>query len=61
MTLNATNLDARGMRDPSKCAGLLGELSKLCVNVTAVQENHFNCAENLSGAGGRLCSLFSIR
>ena len=29
--------------DPSKCARLLGELSNLCVNVTAVQENHFAC------------------
>ena len=37
MTLNVASLNAWGLRDPSKCACLLGELSNLCVNVAAVQ------------------------
>ena len=44
MALNLATLNARGLRDPSKCTRLLGELSNLRVNVTAVQETHFNCA-----------------
>ena len=42
--LNLATLKARGLRGPSKCAHLLGELSNLSVNVTAVQETHFTCA-----------------
>ena len=44
MALNLATLNARELRDPSKCACLLGELSNLRVNVTAVQETHFTCA-----------------
>ena len=36
----------RGLRNPSKCTHLLGELSNLCVNVAAVQETRFTCAED---------------
>ena len=43
MALNVASLNARGLRDASKCAHLLAELSNLCVNVTAVQETHFVC------------------
>ena len=43
MTLNVASLNMRGLRDPSKCAHLLGELSNICVNVAAVQETHFTC------------------
>ena len=43
MSLNVASLNARGLRDASKCAHLLAELSNLCVNVTAVQETHFTC------------------
>ena len=44
MALNLATLNARGRRDPNKCARLLGELSNLRVNVAAVQETHFTCA-----------------
>ena len=43
MALNVASLNARGLRDASKCAHLLAELSNLCVNVAAVQETHFAC------------------
>ena len=43
MALNVATLNARGLRDASKCAHLLAELSTLRVNVTAVQETHFTC------------------
>ena len=43
MALNLASLNVRGLRDPSKCARLLGELKKLCVDVAAVQETHFTC------------------
>ena len=43
MALNLATLNVRGLRDPSKCAHLLGELKKLCVDVAAVQETHFTC------------------
>ena len=33
----------RGLRDSSKCTHLLGELMKLGVDVTAVQETHLTC------------------
>ena len=46
MTLNFASLNLRGLRDPSKCAHVLGELLNLCVNVAAVQETHFICAED---------------
>ena len=44
MTLNIASLNVRGLRDRSKCARLLGELSNIWVNVAAVQETHFTCA-----------------
>ena len=43
MTLNIATLNARGLRDPSKCAWLLGKLLNLRVHVAAVQETHFTC------------------
>ena len=43
MALNVASLNARGLRDASKCAHLLAELSNLCVHVAAVQETHFTC------------------
>ena len=43
MTPNVASLNARGLRDPSKCACLLGELSNPCMDVAAVQENRFTC------------------
>ena len=43
MALNVASLNARGLRDESKCAHLLAELSNLCVSVAAVQETHFTC------------------
>ena len=46
MTLNVASLNMRGLRDPSKCAHLLGELSNFCVDIAAVQETHFTCAED---------------
>ena len=46
MTLNVASLNVRGLRDPSKCACLLSELSNLWVDVTAVQETHFTCTED---------------
>ena len=42
MALNLANLNARGLRDPSKCAHILGELSNR-VDVAVVQETHFTC------------------
>ena len=46
MSLNVATLNARGLRDSSKCARLLRELSNLSVGVGAVQETHFTCAVN---------------
>ena len=43
MTLNLATLNVKGLRDSSKCARLLGELSNLVVDVAAVQETHFTC------------------
>ena len=43
MSLNAVSLNARGLRDASKCAHLIAELSNLGVEVAAVQETHFTC------------------
>ena len=43
MALNVASLNARGLRDASKCAHLLSDLLNLCVDVTAVQETHFIC------------------
>ena len=43
MSLNIATLNVRGLRDPSKCTRLLGELKNLGVDVTAVQETHFTC------------------
>ena len=36
-------MNAWGLKDPSKCVHLLGELSIISVDVTAVQEIHFIC------------------
>ena len=44
MILNVASLSARGLRGPSKCSCLLGELPNHCVNVAAVQETHFTYA-----------------
>ena len=43
MALNIASLNARGLRDASRCAHLLSDLSNLYVNVAAVQETHFIC------------------
>ena len=43
MALNLTMLNVRKLRDPSKCARLLGEFKNLRVDVAAVQETHFIC------------------
>ena len=43
MALNLATLNVRGLRDSSKCARLLGELSNLRENVAAVQETYFLC------------------
>ena len=43
MTLNLATLNARRLRDPSKCVRLLGELLKLRIYVVSVQETHFTC------------------
>ena len=43
MTLNLATFNVRGLRDSSKCTGLLGELKNLCGDVAAVQETHFTC------------------
>ena len=47
--LNIATLNVRGQRDPSKCTHFLGELKKLGVDVTAVQETRF-----ISGADCRV-------
>ena len=36
--LNVTSLNMSGLKNPSKCTRLLGELSKLSVNVTVVHK-----------------------
>ena len=38
MAINLATLNVRGLRDPSKCTRLLGELKNLCVDVAAVQK-----------------------
>ena len=43
MALNVASLNVRGLRDASKCAHLLSDLSSLCVDVATVQETHFIC------------------
>ena len=43
MVLNLATLNVRGLRDPSKCTRLLGELKNIGVDVAAVQETHFTC------------------
>ena len=43
MALNVASLNARGLRDASKCADLLSDLSNIWVVVAAVQETHFIC------------------
>ena len=43
MSLNLATLNARGLRDPSKCARLLAELSNLSVDITAVQVKRVSC------------------
>ena len=44
MALNLATLKVRGLRDSSKCARLLAELTNLSLNIAAVQETHFICA-----------------
>ena len=44
ISLNLATLNARGLRDPSKCVHLLVELSNLSVNVASVQETRFTYA-----------------
>ena len=61
MALNLATLNARRLRDPSKFARLLGELSNLRVNVSAVHENHFTFATCLIGWGCRLYRLLLCR
>ena len=46
MTLNIASCNMRGLRDPSKCAHLLCELSNISVDVVAVQETHFICTKD---------------
>ena len=41
MALNVATLNVRGLKDASKCAHMLAELSNLYLNVAAVQETHF--------------------
>ena len=69
MALNLVNLNVRGLRDPSRCSRLLGELPNLGMNVAAVQETHFICAADfrpLMGdfvvfpAFGSLCGLGTL-
>ena len=43
MALSVASLNARGLRDASKCAHLLAELSNLWVDVAAVQKTQFTC------------------
>ena len=43
MALNVASLNARGLRDASKCAHLLSDLLNLCMDIAAVQETHFIC------------------
>ena len=43
MALDLAMLNARGLRDPSKCSSLLVELSKFNLNAATVQETHFTC------------------
>ena len=44
MTLNVASVNMRALRDPSKYARLLGELSNLCVVVVTGQKTNFICA-----------------
>ena len=60
MTLHVTSLNARGLRDPSKCARLLGELSNMCVCFFSARDP-LNLRRWLLGAGGWLCGLFGIQ
>ena len=46
MAQNLATLNARGLRDPSKCSYLIDKLSNFRVDVPAVQETHFTCAAN---------------
>ena len=43
MVPNLATLNARGLRGPSKCACLLGELSNFSVDVAVEQETRFTC------------------
>ena len=46
MAVILANLNVRGLRDPNKCTRLLGELSNIGVDVTAMQETRFTCVED---------------
>ena len=50
-------LNVRGLKDSSKCVRLLAELSNLNVNVSAMQETHFICAETVGYR--RMTNVFS--
>ena len=70
MTLILATLNSKGLRDPSKCVCLLGELTNLSVNVIAVQKTYFTCAADcrvleddyviFSGFGSRSSVGFSL-
>ena len=60
MTLYLASENRRGLRGPSKYAGLLGELSNSCADVVAVQETNFICAAD-SRVLKNDCRFFSIR
>ena len=49
----------RGLRDPSKFLGLLGELLNLGVDVAAMQETHFICVVTV-GYWKAILSFFSV-
>ena len=46
IALKFGSLNVRGLRDLRKCACLLGDLSKFCENLAAVQQTRFTCAED---------------
>ena len=57
MTLNLATLNARGLKDRSKCTHLLGELLNLSIDVAAVQETHLTYTADSSAAVAVLGSL----
>ena len=55
MTLIVASMNVRRLRDPSKCAR-----TSVCECCCSARDSLHLC-RGLSGAGGRLCGLFSIR